>query len=485
MPPSDSPRVVIIGAGFAGLCLAIQLKKANIHSFTLAEKASRVGGTWRENVYPGAACDSPSFEYCYSFEQKTDWSRKWAKQPEILGYIEHCVDKYGLAEHIRFETEVESARFDSGKNTWRARLVGGDELTADFLVSCVGQLNRPASPPIAGLERFQGECFHSAEWNREYDLRKKKVAVIGNAASALQFVPEIVDDVEHLFLFQRHANWVVPKGDRRYSDREKWCLGTFRLLALLYRFWIWLSFELRFSVIRKDPLAGDRAQTIALDHLKAQVADPELRAILTPDYPIGAKRILISDDYYPAIQKPNVSIVTHPIERVERSSLVTDEGGEHEVDAIILATGFQTTQFLVPMRIEGPQEEIHETWKHGAEAYLGISVAGYPNFFMMYGPNTNLGHNSILFMLECQGRYIVECLQTVVRRGARRLDLKRVAMREYNATLQKELAGTVWADIQESWYKDERGRITNNWSRGTLAYWWRTRKVDLRAYELT
>jgi cation diffusion facilitator CzcD-associated flavoprotein CzcO len=476
---------VIIGAGFSGLCLGIRLKQAGIDTFTIIEKADRLGGTWRENVYPGAACDSPSFAYCFSFEPKRDWSRKWAEQPEILLYMEQCAKKYDLERHLRFSTELESAQFFPEEGVWRIRTRGGETITCDVLVSAVGQLNRPSLPRIAGIDSFQGKSFHSAEWPRDCDLSGKRVAVVGTAASAVQLVPRLAATTSLLYVLQRSANWMLPKNDRVYGRFERAVYRIFPFIARLYRWWLWLWFEIRFPVLRGVALFTRLATWMAEHHLQAQVQDAELRRILTPDYPIGAKRILISDDYYPALQKENVRLLTSGIERITPNGVLTRDGQQCEVDAIVYATGFQSTSFLTPMRIVGPGgRSLEQAWHAGAEAYLGITVAGFPNFFMMYGPNTNLGHNSIIFMIECQTRYILQCLKSLTRARAKSIELRSDVMTAYNVELQRELEQTVWAKIPASWYKTQSGRITNNWSGPTVAYWWRTRRMKLEDYEL-
>jgi cation diffusion facilitator CzcD-associated flavoprotein CzcO len=476
-------RIIITGAGFGGLCMAIQLKRAGIHSFTILEKAERLGGTWRDNTYPGAACDSPSFLYCFSFEPKTDWSRKWAQQPEILAYMEHCARKYDLLRHIRFGTEVALARFDDDAALWRIRTTKGETLDAEVLVSGVGQLNRPSSPHVPGLDRFRGVSFHSARWQHEHELAGRSVAVIGNAASAIQFIPQIAPAVKRLSVFQRSANWMVPKNDRPYGEHEKRLYARFPALARLYRWWIYLTYESRFPVIRQNALLSRLATRMAEQNIREHVRDPALRRALVPDYPIGGKRILISDDYYQTLARENVEVVTTPIERVSEDAIVTRDGKSHPADVIILATGFESTSFLVPMRVEGIGGRVlEEVWRDGAEAYLGISVAGFPNFFMLYGPNTNLGHNSIIFMLECQVRYIMDCVRTLAARDLAYLDVRADAMQAYNQRLRASLERSVWAKTGKSWYKRADGRITNNWSGTTVAYWWWTRRADLRRY---
>jgi len=479
----SKPRVVIIGSGFGGLCLAIRLKMAGVASFTILEKADRVGGTWRDNVYPGAACDCPSFAYSFSFEPSTDWSRKWAPQPEILRYIERCADKYGLLPHCRFGVEVLSARFDEEARVWRIRTRAGEEIEADILVSAVGQLNRPHVPTIRGLPEFEGPAFHSASWAPGFEPDGKTVAVIGSAATAVQLVPALASRVKELHVFQRSPNWIVPKKDVVYSRRFRNFCRRFPLFALLYRWWLWLAYEAQFLVIRESGIATRRAMQIATAHLDDQVPDPALRRTLTPHFPIGAKRILISDDYYPALQRENVRLVTESIDRITREGVVTTGGRTCPVDAILFATGFETTSFLAPMDITGVgKRSLDEAWAAGAEAHLGISVSGFPNFFIMYGPNTNLGHNSIVFMLECQARYIVECLRQMVRRGLGTIDLRPEVQASYNERIRAELDRTVWARVERSWYKNGSGRIVNNWPGSTVEYWWRTRRVDLTQY---
>ncbi|HJQ82836.1 MAG TPA: NAD(P)/FAD-dependent oxidoreductase [Candidatus Binatia bacterium] len=484
MSQSRPPRrIVIVGAGFGGLAMAIRLKMAGVDSFTILEKADRLGGTWRDNTYPGAACDSPSFLYCFSFAPKTDWSRKWAPQPEILAYMEATARRHDVFRHIRFDTEIASARFDADAGVWRVRTTKGETIEAEVLVSAVGQLNRPAMPEIPGLDRFAGVAFHSARWRHDAELAGKDVAVIGNAASAIQFIPQIAPAVQRLRIFQRSANWMIAKNDRPYGEREKRVLTRFSLLARLYRWWLWLTYEIRFPVFRQNRVMSRAIGRKAERDMRARVADPALQDVLVPDYPIGGKRILISDDYYEALGRPNVEVVTTPIERVAARGVVTRDGREHPADVVILATGFQSTSFLVPMRIEGPDgRSLADAWSAGAEAYLGITVAGFPNFFMLYGPNTNLGHNSIIFMIECQVRYVLDCLQALDARDLAWIDLRPEVMRDYNERLRRELAGSVWARTGKSWYKQADGRITNNWSGTTAAYWWRTRRADLSLY---
>jgi len=477
------PRIAIIGSGFSGLCLAIQLKKAGIDSFTIFEKADRLGGTWRDNTYPGAACDVPSFSYCFSFEQKRDWSRKWSPQEEIRDYMDHCARKYDLLRHIRCATEIAGARFDGREGVWHLRAANGEEITAEVLVSAVGQLNRPLIPDLPGLDRFQGPCFHSARWRHDCDLAGKRVAVIGNAASAIQFIPQIAPRVGHLSIFQRSANWMLPRGDRAYRAWEKWCFRHVPLLARFYRWKIWLQLEMRFPLFRGNRFLAWAVRRMAEKSMGELVADRHLRPLLVPDYPVGGKRILISDDYYQTLARKNVQLVTGGIDHLTETAIVTRDGVAHPVDVVILATGFQSTAFLAPMHIEGLNgRSLTAEWADGARAYRGITVSGFPNFFMMYGPNTNLGHNSIIFMLESQTRYILGGIRSLIARDLLYLDVDPDVMRAYDERVQAELADTVWAATGKSWYKTEAGRITNNWSGSTLGYWWTTRRFDREHY---
>lgn len=477
-------RIVIIGSGFGGLGLAIRLKRAGIQSFTILEQADTLGGTWRDNCYPGAACDVPSMLYCLSFEPKLDWSRKWSGQAEIRAYMEECARRNGLLPHIRFGVRVEGARFDEAAGTWTVRTASGEEIVADVLVSGVGQLHRPRLPEIPGLDTFAGPQFHSARWNHDVELTGKRVGVIGNAASAVQFIPEIAPRVGHLTIFQRSANWIVPRGDRPYGPRERWLLTNVPGLARLYRFWLWLRGELLlYPVMRRRPWAVRLWLQTATRHLEAQIADPALRATLTPDYPIGGKRILIIDDFYPALARDNVELVTDAITRVTPEGVDTADGRHRPLDVLIYATGFQTNPFLAPMRLEGLGGRVlADDWRHGARAYLGLTVAGYPNFFMLYGPNTNLGHNSIIFMLECQIGYIMAALRTLIDEDLRYLDVQPVVMDAYNDEIQGVLRQSAWAAAGDSWYKDAEGNITNNWPYSTFDYWRRTRAFDRAAY---
>jgi cation diffusion facilitator CzcD-associated flavoprotein CzcO len=478
------PTVAIVGAGFGGIGLGIRLKQAGT-DFTILEKGDRIGGVWRDNTYPGLTCDIPSHLYSFSFEPKHDWSRRFPPRSEILDYLEACVRKYGLDRHIRLGVGVASADFDEAGGRWRIATDGGEKLEAEVLATATGQLSRPAYPDIPGLDRFEGAIFHSARWDPEFEFRGKRVAVLGTGASAIQFVPAIAPEVSKLHLFQRSAPWVIPKPDRPYSAWERRIYQRLPVVQSLSRLWDFVfyeSFVLAFSRLRglMRPL-----QFIAGRQLRREVEDPVLRSRLTPDYPMGCKRILISDDWYAALTRDNVEVVTNRIARVEPDRVVTEDGSEREVDAIILATGFASTEFLAPMRITGlDRRELNEVWRDGPEAYLGLTVSGFPNLFILYGPNTNLGVGSIVYMLESQIHYVVDSIRTLRQGGIRYIDIRPDVQREFNAELQRRLAGSVWQAGCSNWYRTESGKITNNWPGLTLEYRRRTRRLELGDYRV-
>lgn len=477
--------IAIIGSGFGGVGMAIRLQQAGFNDLVLLEKESDVGGCWRDNTYPGAACDVPSHLYSFSFEPKFDWSRKFAPQREIHGYIRHCAEKYGLLPKIRFNTEVTGARFDEARALWIISTAGGETIEARTLISACGQLNRPAYPRLKGLESFKGETFHSARWNHQANLRGKRVAVVGTGASAIQFVPELVKEVSALTLFQRSAPYVIPKPDRGYTRVEQALYARLPRLQELSRtgmYWQHESRALAFGPLKQ------LMKVFEYDfhrHLNASVKDTSLRKKLTPDYPLGCKRILISNEYYEALAKPNVEVVNDGIDAVTETGIRTKDGREHPVDAIIFGTGFQATDFLAPMKITGRGgQDLNQAWKDGAEAYLGISVHGFPNLFILYGPNTNLGHNSILFMLESQFDYIEQCLKAMSVRNLATMEVKGTVQGKYNRWVQDQIRRTVWEDGCTSWYKNAAGKNTNNWPGFTLVYKQRTHSLNLGDYEL-
>ncbi|MGW4716462.1 flavin-containing monooxygenase [Nocardia sp. NPDC004260] len=479
----STPSIVIIGTGFGGLGVAMELQRAGLHDFQILERAEDVGGVWRENTYPGAGCDIPSPLYSYSYAPRTDWPKRFSRQPDILAYLRGIAREHDLLPKIRFRTEVTEAEFDDATGRWTVRTADGAELTCDVLISAVGQLSRPALPDIPGVETFRGTAFHSAEWDHEADLTGKRVAVIGTGASAVQFVPAIAPSVAQLTLFQRSAAWIMPKPDVEY---KAWHHRAFRLLPitrLTERFAFWLFCEFLALGIVDVPVIRKLVTRIGLRHLKRQVADPDLRAELTPDYPAGCKRALFSNDYLPALTRSNVTVETTAIAEITPEGVRTADGALHEVDAVVYGTGFKGTEFLWPMRISGRGgRKLADEWSQGARAYQGITVPGYPNLFLVYGPNTNLGVGSIVYMIECQARYIRQAVQRLAERPGHVLEVRPDVEARFDRRLQQRLDRTPW-NFCSSWYRNAAGRITNNWPGTVISYRWHTRKVDFADYD--
>jgi cation diffusion facilitator CzcD-associated flavoprotein CzcO len=475
-------RVAIIGSGFGGLAAAVRLKQAGVDELVLFEKSDDVGGVWRENTYPGAACDVPSHLYSLSFAPKADWSRRFAPQAEIHQYLRDVARDFDVLRHIRFGTEVLGAAFDEATTTWRLTLSTGEEHEADVLVAATGQLSRPRRPDVPGLDRFEGTLFHSAEWDHQHDLTGERVAVLGTGASAIQFVPQIAPRTATLSVFQRSAPYVLAKPDREYTARAKKAFARVPGLLRLSREGNYFSNELRSLGFNTEPrlLFAHRARYRR--HLRETVADPVLREKLTPTDPMGCKRILMSDDWYEALQLPQVEVVTDHIVEVRPHSIVTADGTERDVDTIVLGTGFAATEFLMPMRITGRGGvDLHEQWKGGARAYLGTVVPGFPNLFVLYGPNTNLGHNSILVMLEAQIGWVVQAVRAIGRR--RVLAVRQDVAETFDAWVQERVGHTVFAGGCRSWYINESGRNTQNWPASTLTFRRRLRRLDLDDFE--
>lgn len=487
----SAPRIAVIGAGLGGLCAAIKLKEAGFSDISVLEKADRVGGTWRDNQYPGCACDTPVALYEFSFAPNPKWSHLFPRAPEVQAYSEDLCDQFQLRPHLKLGEEPVRAEWDDARKVWVLTTATGATYEADAIVPALGQLNRPSIPDIPGKESFAGKSFHSARWDSSVDLEGKRVACIGSAASAVQLIPEVAKVAGHLDVFQRTPNWCIPRNDQAITDEDKALFFTdleaAMRLGAMNRQIIYERADHFFWQAFQWTEAGRAALTRqALNHLEAQVADPELRRKLTPGYPIGCKRVLIVDDFYPALQRPNVSLVTEGIERITPTGVVTKDGVEHPCDVIVWATGFETTGWHWSMEVIGKGGvRLQEIWKTAPEAYLGITVAGFPNMFMLYGPNTNLGHNTITFMIEQQVRYLVEAMDTLRARKARAMDVTRAAQDRFNRELQASLAGTVWADPHcNSWYKTADGRITQNWGSHTRAYAKATSAVAWEDYEV-
>jgi cation diffusion facilitator CzcD-associated flavoprotein CzcO len=477
--------VIIIGSGFSGLGMGILLKQAGIHSFTILEKAGDVGGTWRENHYPGAACDIPSHLYSFSFEPNPSWTRAFSPQPEILDYLRRCAKKYGIEPHIRFHAEVDRAVFDDATATWTVHTKDGSSLCGRALVVGNGALHIPSFPEIPGRESFQGKAFHSARWDQDHDLTGKRVAVIGTGASAIQFVPQIAPKVAKLHLFQRTPPWIIPRLDRAFSGAEQAAFARLPWWHRAYRAAIYWKLEAQVLGFTVEPRILKLAEKIARKHLYASIQDPALRAALTPSYRMGCKRILLSDDYYPALTRPNVELVTDPIEAITLTGLLTRSGAHREVDAIIYGTGFNVAEYIAPIHIQGAGgRELNETWRTAPEAYFGITVSGFPNLYLLMGPNTGLGHNSMIFMIEAQARYALQCIQALRDRGLASMDVRPDVQTSFNADLQEKLSRTVWASGCRSWYQTQGGRNSTIWPGFTWDYWRKTRRVDLSDYVL-
>ena len=478
--------VIIIGAGFSGIGMGIKLKEAGIDNFLILEGADSIGGTWRDNDYPGCACDIPSHLYSFSFEPSPDWSRMFPAQDEIWTYLKHCVDKYGLTPYLSLNSNVDKAVFDEDALDWKVTTDDGRSFAGRALVSGMGGLSRPAYPDIPGLLHFKGSCFHSARWDHSFKFHDKTVAVIGTGASAIQFVPQIVDDVKSLLLFQRTPPWIVPKLDRPIRSWERWLYRYVPLARFLFRNFIYWRQEVRGIGFTIDPRLMGHANKIALEHLEKQVADEQLRNNLTPDYTIGCKRILISCDYYPALQRDNLSLIMTGIREITADSIVDDDGHEHQIDAIVLGTGFRATDPISPTRIFGiGGRELSHDWQNGPEAFLGINVAGYPNFFLLVGPNTGLGHNSMIFMIESQVRYTIKMLRKMSEEDIQAVDVKADSQEQFNRNLQRILAKSVWQSGCKSWYQTEDGKNSSIWPGPAFSYWARTLRPDMRHYNVT
>jgi cation diffusion facilitator CzcD-associated flavoprotein CzcO len=488
MPASTSAySVVIIGAGVSGICMGIRLRDQGIEDFLILERAPAVGGTWHDNTYPGACCDVPSLLYSYSFEPRPDWSRLYAPHDEIRAYLEHCVDRYGLGPRLRLGATVERADWIAPERCWRIRLQDGSELSARALVSGLGQLNLPHIPDFPGRDAFAGESFHSARWNHAIDLTGKRVAVIGSAASALQFIPEVARRASQLHVYQRSANYVLPRNDRAFSAREKSLFARFPSLQRLRRLFIYLRLELlMYPLMRANSRLIRRFWEWACRrYLEQEIDDPVLRAKLTPDYPAGCKRVLVSDNYYAAFRRDHVELVTSPITGMDAAGIVTEDGQARPVDVVIYGTGFRASDMLAAVDFHGENgRRLSEVWRGGAEAYRGVCVAGFPNFFMLYGPNTNLGSNSIIFMVERQCDYAAACIDKLLGHDLGSLTVNEDAMWAWNERLQAQMKDTVWVASCESWYKNAAGKVTNNWPRSTLAYWWQMRYPDFADFEM-
>jgi 4-hydroxyacetophenone monooxygenase len=504
LDPDRDLRVVVIGAGMSGLLAAHRLQQAGI-DYVIVEKNADVGGTWLENRYPGCRVDVPNHLYSYSFAQRDDWPQHFSTQEVLLDYFRRCAADLGLREHIRFGTTVESAIFRESSGDWELTLLGpdgADVITAEVVVSAVGQLNRPSLPPIAGRDDFAGPAFHSAEWDPAVDLTGKQVAVIGTGASGFQLIPEVAESAADVQVFQRTPNWFVPAPEYHdeLSDQTRWLLTHVPYYGQWYRLWLfWRLAEGALPAARLDPdwpqdggaisARSDELRSLLTMYLESQFADaPELIEHVVPTYPPLAKRMLLDDGTWAqTLKRDDVHLITEAIDRIEPDAIVTTDGRRREVDVIVYATGFEASRFLMPMQVIGRGgRDLHESWDGDARAYLGITVPEFPNLFCLYGPNTNLVANgSIIFFSECEVRYLLECIRTLLEHGRHTLDCRRDAFEAYNERIDDGNAQMAWGvSSVNSWYKNRAGRVTQNWPFSLLEFWEQTRRPDLDDYEL-
>lgn len=458
----DVQDVIILGAGFGGICAAIKLRERGIDNIRIYEKAAGIGGTWWHNTYPGAACDIASHLYCYSFEPNPNWSRKFSPQPEIQAYIEHCAEKYDVRRHIRLNTAVEEFRFDESRGLWHARLADGSQAAAHHVIFASGGLHLPAYPDIEGMDSFAGPSMHSATWDHDVVFDGKRVAVIGSAASAIQIIPELAKVVAHLDVYQRTANYIAPRHDRDFTAREKARFARYPWLMKLYRRMLFLRGEyLLFPVVKtRGPSRWrQRLEHFVRRHIRQSVQDPVMREAMIPHYPMGCKRILIADNFYPAMNRPNVSLVTQAIARIEADAVVTADGRRHPADIIVYATGFDLENYMRKTEVIGPGGvKLSELWADIPTAYKGAFIPGMPNFYMTTGPNTGVGTTSVVYMIEAQLKLI---LQAIDKAGMGRLiQVREEASTRYNREIRRALQGTVWAGDCQSWYKRPDGEIS-------------------------
>jgi cation diffusion facilitator CzcD-associated flavoprotein CzcO len=467
--------------------MAIRLKQAGIDDFTVIESADRLGGVWRDNTYPGITCDIPSHLYSYSFEPNPNWTRFFGPQKEILSYLDHCADKYDVRRHIRFGISATGAAFDEKTGLWAVQTSDGKTITARVVVSGAGHaLSKPVYPDIPGRDTFQGKSMHSARWDHDHSLAGKNVAVVGTGASAIQIIPSIAPEVGRLYVYQRTASWVSPKPDREIDARAR---AFFRARPYVQKFartaiyWVLEAMAVGYVV---EPRLNKIREWRSKRYLAKKVRDPELRKKLLPSFRLGCKRILLSNEYYDALQRENAQLVTEGIAEIRPHSIVTTDGVERPVDAIVYATGFETSEAKPPFSITGKGGvDLADAWKGGIEAYLGTAMPGFPNAFLLVGPNTGLGHSSMIFMMESQFSYILDCIRTMRARRLKSVDLRPEVSADYNRKLQKRLEGTVWnSGGCASWYLTSSGKNTTAWPGFTFEFRLKTRKFDVKNYAL-
>ena len=475
--------VIVIGSGFGGLAMGVKLKAIGVENFVILEQAGDIGGTWRDNHYPGAACDVPSHLYSFSFEPKRDWSRKFGQQAEILAYLQHTAKKYGLIPHVRFHTQVAKASYDEASGTWVVATSSGDSWRCRSLVNATGGLSRPAYPAIPGLHDFKGKIFHSARWDHAEPLDGRRVAIIGTGASAIQIVPAIAKKVKKLFIMQRTAAWIIPKSDRAYTNSELRLKSTYRAWERLMRYSLYWRGEI-FGLFLRYPKILKKVQPFLLRQLYSQIKDPILREKLTPNYLPGCKRILLSNEFYPALTLPHVELVTSGIQRIVADGIETKDGQKLECDVLVCATGFAVAEAAAPFPIVGLNGlDLRGLWANGPSAYRGTTVAGFPNLFCIVGPNTGLGHTSMVLMIEAQAGYIADAIKSMQRYKIKSLHIDPQLQNDYNERLRQRLDKMVWSKGGcKSWYQTASGENATLWPGTTAEFIWQMRKFDLGAY---
>lgn len=474
---STHPSIGIIGAGPGGLALGILLSRAGFHDFTIFDREDDVGGTWRINTYPGLACDVKSHLYSYSFDLNPNWSRLWSGQAEILAYFQRCADKYGLRPHLKLRTEIRSARWDAGTQRWRLTTTGGEQHDFDVVVSAVGLFTRPLFPDLVEEEPFTGTVLHSSRWDHAIPLDGARVAVLGTGSTASQLLPELAKVAEKVYSVQRSPTWILPKPDRRYTRRERWTFAHVPFAKKLYRTRLWLRSEKNISVIEHGSDKTHEFTAIALNLLEKSVADQELRRKLTPEHPMGCKRLVFSSDYLPTLSQPNVEVLTSPARYLRARSLVTEDGTERDVDVVVCATGYAAADYLGELEVEGEGgATLRKVWREGAHAYLGMAVPGFPNFFMLYGPNTNVGSNSVIFMLEAQARYVVRAVTHLRRKHKTYIAVRPSALADFVARIDRWMVGTVWTTQCSNYFRAPNGRVVTQWPRSARSFWGMTRR---------
>jgi cyclohexanone monooxygenase len=482
-PMSRNLSVGIIGAGPGGLALGIFLRKNGFRDFIIFDREDGVGGTWRINTYPGLACDVKSHLYSYSFDLNAHWSRLWSGQPEILDYFERCAQRYQLAANLKLHTEIHSAQWNAESETWLLTTSKGEQYTFDVVISAVGLFTQPVLPDLEGQDEFTGTLMHTARWDHSVDLAGARVAVLGTGSTAAQLIPEVAKVAAKVYSVQRSPTWILPKPDRPYSDREKWVFARIPFAKKIYRTRLWLRSESNIGVIEHGSDKTQEFRNIALKVLESTVQDEELRRKLTPEHPFGCKRLVFASDYLQTLTQPHVEVVSSPARALRARSLVTADGTELDVDVVLCATGYAAADYLGQIDVTGEAgRTLRETWRDGAYAYLGMAVPGFPNFFMLYGPNTNVGSNSVIFMLEAQARYIVRALKYMRRRRKSYIAVRADTMTDFLAKVDRWMQGTVWLTRCSNYFRASNGRVVTQWPRSARAFWGMTRRFKAAEY---